>query len=277
MREAGLHLHYQGIGASWQNDQLRILRIRHEVLNGQEREQVEALDNTNGDDAAPLGDTSAEPRSPGNNPSRMGNWPLNLTLAGRYYRFALGREGRISGRNVQEIVITPLDEARYGRRVWIDKESRLPLKHELISPDGRILEQFVFAELTVLDAPLSADQAAANDSPPLMGHVPVQQAIDTLTWRLENVPKGYRIVAYARHNAPNNSVIEHLLLSDGFSPISVYIEEALRAFPNDGRLRHFGAMHVFSRQAGEYRITVMAEAPAATVTQIAQGVRRGEP
>lgn len=277
MREAGLRLRFQGVAAYWRNEQLHVLRVRHEVVNGQEREQVEALDNTNGDDAPPLSDTTTERRGPGNNLSRMGNSPLNLALAERYYRFAVGREGRISGRNVREIVITPLDDARYGRRVWIDRESHLPLKHELIAPDGRILEQFVFAELTVSDAPPSTDQAAANDSPALMGHVPVQQAIDTLTWRLDNVPRGYRIVAYARHNAPNSSGIEHLMLSDGFSPISVYIEEAPRAFPNDGRLRHLGAMHVFARQAGRYRITVMAEAPGSTVMQIAQGVHRGEP
>lgn len=277
MREAGLRLQFQGVAAYWRNEQLRILRIRHEVVNGQEREQVEALDDTNGDDAAPMSDTNAEIQGLGNNPSRMGNWPLNLALAERYYRFTFGREGRISGRNAREIVITPLDGARYGRRVWIDRESYLPLKHELIAPDGRILEQFVFAELTVSDTPPTVDRAAVNNSPPLMGHVPVQQSIDALTWRLDNVPRGYRIVSYARHAAPNNPLFEHLLLSDGFSSVSVYIEEAQRVFPNDGRLRHLGAMHVFTRQTGRYRITVMAEAPARTVIQIAQGVHRGEP
>lgn len=277
MREADLRLQFQGVAAYWRNEQLHLLRIRHEVVNGQEREQVEALDNTNGDDAAPLSDTNAETRGFGDNPSRMPNRPLNLALAERYYRFSIGREGRIGGRNAREIVITPLDDARYGRRVWIDRESRLSLKHELIAPDGRILEQYVFAELTISDAAPAAEQPAANDASSPMGRMPVQQAIDTLTWRLDDVPRGYRIVAYARHNAPNNSVTEHLLLSDGFSPISVYIEDARRALPTDGGVRHIGAMHVFSRQAGRYRITVMAEAPASTVSQIAQGVHRGEP
>jgi sigma-E factor negative regulatory protein RseB len=276
MREAGLRLQFHGVAAYWRNEQLGILRIRHEVVNGQEREQVEALDSTDGEDIAPLSATNTETGGAEHNPSRIGNWPLNLSMAERYYRFAIGREGRITGRNAREIVITPLDEARYGRRVWIDRESRLPLKHELIAPDGRILEQFVFAELTISESPPPVDQIPANDSPPLMGMVPVQQAIDTLAWRLDNVPKGYRIVAYARHNAPNNALVEHLLLSDGFSSISVYIEETQRAFPNDGRLRHLGAMHVFTRQLGQYRITVMAEAPAHTVIRIAQGVRRGE-
>lgn len=277
MRDASSRLYFQGVAAYWRNERLGILRIRHEVAGTQEREWVETLDNTDGEDAAPLSGADAETRGLKNNPSRIGNWPLNLALAERYYRFATGREGRIAGRNAREIVITPLDDARYGRRVWIDRESRLPLKHELIAPDGRILEQFVFAELTVSSPPPSTDQAAADDSPPLMSHVPVQQAIDALTWRLDNVPKGFRIAAYARHNTPDNTIIEHLLLSDGFSSISVYIEETPGAFPDDGRLQHIGSMHVFAMQSGRYRITVMAEAPANTVIKIAQGVRRGEP
>lgn len=277
MREAGLHRQFQGVAAYWRNEQLRILRIRHEVMNGQVREQVEALDSTYTDDASPWNDPNEASRGSGNTLSRMGNWPLNLTLAERYYRFSVGREGRIGNRNAREIVVTPLDDARYGRCVWIDRETRLPLKQQLVAPNGRILEQFVFTELTVADTSPSPDPAAVNGTATPPAPPPVQQAIDTLSWRLDDVPKGYRIIAYTRHNAPNASPVEHLMLSDGFSPISVYIEESPRAFPDDGRLRHFGSLHAFARQAGRYRITVMAEAPPSTVIRIAQGARRGDP
>jgi sigma-E factor negative regulatory protein RseB len=276
MRASSGRWNFQGIAAYWRYDHLRTLRIRHEVVNGKEREQIEALDDTDGDVAAPSGPMNAETQNilawgVNQTPSPTGSGPLDLSLAERYYHFDMGQAGRIAGRNALEIIIAPLDTARYGRRIWIDRDSRLPLKHELIAPDGRILEQFVFAQIEV------GEPAAASVTPPSVGHAPSRQPLDSLAWRLDNVPKGYRIVAYTRHNAPKGPVIEHLLLSDGFSSISVYIEETPDALPDEGRVRRFGAMHVFSRQAGRHRVTVMAEAPASTVIQIAQGVRRGEP
>lgn len=279
MREAGTRLNFQGIAAYWQHGHLRTLRIRHEVVNGQVREHVEALDNTAGEDPAPASTVTAETpeaaeRALGDHPPLLGDWPLDLTRAERYYRFAIGREGRIAGRNTREIVIAPLDDERYGRRLWIDRKSRLPLKYEIIATGGRVLEQFVYAELNISASPGNAEGTASSVPPPV-AHALEQQAIDSLAWRLDNVPRGYRIVAYARHNAPDTPVIEHLLLGDGFSSISLYIEETSRSFPHDERIRHFGAMRAFSRRAGHYRVTVIAEAPAKTVIGIAKGVRRG--
>jgi sigma-E factor negative regulatory protein RseB len=62
-----------------------------------------------------------------------------------------------------------------------------------------------------------------------------------------------------------------MVLSDGFSSVSVYMENK-NATMQSG-LHSIGAVNSFSRSIGDFEITVMGEVPAATVKFIADGIR----
>jgi len=65
------------------------------------------------------------------------------------YRLSEEAPTRVSGRASHVVAVEPLDDLRYGYRVWIDDASAMPLKTQLRASDGRIVEQLVFTELSL--------------------------------------------------------------------------------------------------------------------------------
>ena len=52
-------------------------------------------------------------------------------------------------RDTRVITVTPKDEFRYGYRLWIDESTAMPLKTQLCDAHGHVIEQIVFASLTL--------------------------------------------------------------------------------------------------------------------------------
>jgi negative regulator of sigma E activity len=76
---------------------------------------------------------------------------IDATSAGQYEVKELART-RVSGRDARVIAITPMDQLRYGYRIWIDEATAMPLKTQLRDSHGGVLEQIVFTSLTMLGA-----------------------------------------------------------------------------------------------------------------------------
>ena len=56
---------------------------------------------------------------------------------------------RLNRRDTHVITVAPRDEYRYGYRLWIDDSTAMPLKTQLCDAHGHVIEQVVFASLTV--------------------------------------------------------------------------------------------------------------------------------
>jgi sigma-E factor negative regulatory protein RseB len=63
----------------------------------------------------------------------------------------------------------------------------------------------------------------------------------------------------------------HLVYSDGLAAISVFVEPRLRPGPSKPLISQ-GAVHIFKRVYGDHIVTVLGEAPATTVMQIANSM-----
>ncbi|WP_054772866.1 MucB/RseB C-terminal domain-containing protein [Methylogaea oryzae] len=278
MRDARKNLDFTGKAALLRDSQVQIVAVEHAVVNGTERECMHSLDQPGHEIVRQAGSATyflpeAQRSVAGGKPLRvdgLGTLPEDLASYQRFYRFNLGAREQLIGRSVQEVLIEPLDEYRYGRRYWIDVDSKLPLKYQALNGE-RVLEQLVFSEL-------SLNKAAVGTFPEHKAAPYVQEALplESLQWRLERVPPGYRLVSYMRHSAPGKKPVEHLLLSDGLSALSLYIEESDGAAGLKKQVRHFGAMHFYSRAMNGYQITVMGEAPLAAVGLVGDGVERAE-
>ena len=66
-------------------------------------------------------------------------------------------------------------------------------------------------------------------------------------------------------------LVDHLLLSDGFTSVSVYMENKSAALQPG--FQSAGAVNSFSRTIGDAQLTVMGEVPAETVKFIAEGIK----
>ena len=71
------------------------------------------------------------------------------------------------------------------------------------------------------------------------------------------------------HNA--EQPVDHLLLSDGFTSVSIYMENKSAAMQSG--LQSVGAVNSYSRTINNYQLTVMGEVPAETVKFIAEGIK----
>lgn len=283
MMEAMKSLNYQGTVAYMWDDKIETLRVFHAFNGGVEQKRIVAL-NTPMREVVLNSDRLAcyfpEARTMliENHPSRRSflvNLPEDLDQHMKQYRFSLGGREFILQRQAQIVRIVPKDDFRYKRTFWIGLETKLPLQFELIDENGDRVEQMVFTSLSVEDSIPARDLKATTE-------------VDEATWRIRYrepkpakeqaiefqwLPDGFRQVLYTQHKMLGSTrPIDHVLLSDGFASVSVYLDK----FDGDSvplnKFTH-GAVRTYTKKLGAYQITVMGEVPAKTVQAIGDGIR----
>lgn len=190
----------------------------------------------------------------------------------RFYAVGLGGEDRVAGYGARVVDIAPRDGYRYGYRLWLEQDSKLPLRSALVDAAGREVEQFMFVALDI-HAPLKAGEfslagspgaGAASDEVPL-GAPP--------RWQVSDLPPGF-FYASGHRPYPSPNQVEHYVYSDGVANVSVYVEPRdprQPAAPDAAVTR--GALNVYARSEGEWRFTVLGDVPRATVQRMARSLQ----
>jgi sigma-E factor negative regulatory protein RseB len=212
----------------------------------------------------------------------LGGLPrIDATSAGRYQVSELHR-ARVSGRDARVIAVMPMDQLRYGYRVWIDEATAMPLKTQLRDGQGQVLEQIVFTDLRlpahIADAELEPAVDAHNYR--WVQHLadPVDARGRSITWEASVLPAGFRMTASARqvlHSGP----VEHLVFSDGLASVSVFVEigREQQVEPGTDDAATIGSSSAYSTVVQGYRVTAVGEVPPDTVRAIAQSIRTVTP
>lgn len=203
--------------------------------------------------------------------------PQNLDNIEAFYTLSIDGEERIAGLAATIISLTPKDSYRYGHRLWVDKQSKLMVKSDVLDEQGVPIEQLMFTRLSVdVDLPdavfeptLEADSFNRIE----VGKEKMPEAMPaTMQWQLSQVPHGFALVTHNRKMAKNKQVpVEHMVLSDGMASVSVFIEPV-----SDGRALEgassMGAVNAYGSVQKNHKIVVVGEVPAATVKLINQHV-----
>lgn len=205
--------------------------------------------------------------------------PENLSdLTGQYEVKKLDID-RVGGFECQWVVVAPKDKLRYGRKFCAEVSSGLPLRAQVYNERSQVIESFWFSNLS-LGGKFNRDQVTSKYE----ARAQVQkwrvdrsalditeQAVDT-GWTVNNLPAGFHKSMEVRRTIAGHAVaMPHLVYSDGLAAISVFIEPKLREL-GAKPLTSQGAVHIYKRVRGEYMVTVLGEAPAATVMQIANSL-----
>ncbi len=208
----------------------------------------------------------------------LGNLPRVDASSAREYEVRQLRQARVSGRNTRVIAITPMDELRYGYQIWIDEATSMPLKTQLRTRHGEVLEQIVFTDLRLPAHIVASELEPAVDA---RNYRWVRHDADTVdarglsvSWQSESLPPGFRMTVSTRQVLPGGPV-EHLVFSDGLASVSVFVE--LGRDPGSERVKDdaaaLGSSSAFSTVVQGYRVTAVGEVPADTVRAIAQSIR----
>lgn len=195
-----------------------------------------------------------------------------------YYSFKMTGTGRVAGRKVQVISISPKDQYRYGHRLWIDEETGLLLKTHLLNTKNKPVEQFMFTRIEYLDSIADKLLTPANDGKDYTWYESKDEKTTEerklLGMNVAWLPPGFKHDMNKIQKLPDTAIpVEHMVFSDGLASVSVFIEEELQHDPSNlVGSSNLGAVNVHGRTLGDYHVTVMGEVPHQTVQNISVSV-----
>jgi sigma-E factor negative regulatory protein RseB len=298
MNQALTTRNYDGTFTHWQGGAVETLRIIHRLQDGQVAERLVSLDGsgrefirTGSSLACYLPDrrTVLVEQRPAQE-SLAGFPAVSSEAAGNYDIREVARM-RLNRRNTHVISVAPRDEFRYGYRLWIDDSTAMPLKSQLCDTDGSVIEQLVFASLTMaahipdsaFRPEVSTDgfQWLRNDAAPPAATPPAAAPSPATVWSALKLPPGFRMMMRGPQTLPGSAApVDHLVFTDGLAAVSVFVESR----PADGpgevaevRSARVGSSSAFSTVMNGYKITAVGEVPPATVQLIATQVRAEAP
>lgn len=285
MQQAAGRLDYDGTFVFQRGDQLESLRVVHKASGGVLRERLVSLNGapreiirTGSEVRCYLPDENAaliEHRRADNRnfPALL---PDSLSVLKKNYRVGNGASGRVAGRSAQSVTITPRDAYRYGYHLWADKATGLLLKAGLIDAQGKVIEQYMFTQVSIGKAIPESELAPQHLSKGVAAPRRAEESPVTSSsrWMAAQLPAGYTLERrMQRKLSARQQPVEHLVYSDGLAVVSVFIE------PVDDAVRgalsgptHMGAVHAFGKVTDGHQITVLGEAPAMTVDMIGASV-----
>jgi sigma-E factor negative regulatory protein RseB len=204
-------------------------------------------------------------------PNEFFQHPEKLMLG---YEFIMVGRSRISGRAAQQIRIISKDKSRFGLSVWLDQETGLLLKMNLVGQNAQLLEQIQVTGLQVTKEP---DPFFAKIEPGMLPEVvsfSPRSAINS-PWTINYLPKGMTIVKRdLRRLSGSGDVVEYIMLSDGLVDISVYIQDRGNNKPQDNLVGTVQSDTLLTIEHGELNITIIGKLPAATANTIAKSIQR---
>lgn len=198
--------------------------------------------------------------------------PSNRAELELHYEITLGGRARVADRATQVLEIKPLDEFRYGYKLWLDRETALPLQSQLVDGRGGVVEQIMFTEIEV---PADIPPDALEPTIETTGFAALRSAelpalAAEISWRANQVPGGFRLsIATQSPMAGSDAPVDHLVYSDGIATVSVFIESALTQSDVAEGFSNVGSTNAYTIVLSGRKVTAMGEVPPQTVRTIA--------
>jgi sigma-E factor negative regulatory protein RseB len=203
-----------------------------------------------------------------------------LDSATPYYDVVKGKSGRVADRLADELIIKPIDDYRYGFRLWVDKTTDLLLKSELLAENGDVLETFAFSTVDIdilitdeqLQPKIIGKEMTWNRSEPDTGpNMAASKGVSS--WQVLWLPEGFSLVAQqSRLKAKNGAAVEQRVYSDGLSSVSIFIEKIKARHSHLHGGSTMGAVNAFGTIVDAHFVTVVGEVPLQTVEKIGASI-----
>jgi len=289
VQHAASQLDYAGTFTWQQGAQLQSSRIVHVVDATGERERIEVLDGPAREfirhndvvqcivpgEQLVLVENRRTPRFPGL--QFIQTLERQADLARRYTFARVPPRQRVAGRICTQIDVRPKDALRFGQRMCVDDRTGLLLRLQTLDPRGQVIEQTGFTSLQFGHKVYLEQLAPSWDTrgPGWKTLHARQDEIDAaqLGWHLP-LPAGFRYVTQTSLPTRSGLPVMHLVMADGLSAISVFIES------HQGRSRRepvqaasVGAMGMHGVRVGDYWLTMVGEVPLPTLKTLAEKVQ----
>jgi sigma-E factor negative regulatory protein RseB len=274
-------LHYDGLFIHTTGTQSESMRIVHRTVDGRSVERLVSLDGSGREIVRTQEEVHfylpdrrvvlVEPRS--DDGSLLKALPAPGPQLDALYTMETRPGQRLLRRDVQVVDIHPRDTYRYGYRLWLDADTAMPLRSEVLDTDSHTVESIQFTKLEVGDSVASSELEPAVDATGYQWLRPGSRAerlSQGAAWMPRRIPPGFRLIAIRSQNVPGLPMrTQHLIFSDGFASVSVFIEPAAGKGPVPPESTSVGSANAFSTQVNGQMVTAVGEVPQATVRELA--------
>ncbi len=269
---------YHGTFIYMRGPRFDTVEVTHQYQDGEEFERLKNLSGAKReivrvDDHAVCLHAEGESTSPHPLPrgpfTHTFNRILNQNLEN--YKFGVHGVGRVANRAAVRVSVSPKNRDRYGYQLWLDEETGLLLRSNLINK-GHVLELFQFTEVEIgepLDSEMlvaSIDQSSAYEHDLLTrGQLAQLTQPATPTWKVNWMPEGFKQV-----RAPNGN---GMVFTDGVATVSIFVEKQTRNSLGNVQTQVGGTV-VLSKpiEGSQEQITVVGEVPFATAKRLAESI-----
>lgn len=300
MADADHDQNYQGIFILRKSDKLSTLKVTHghddkgvweslETLDGESRKVVRR--NNRVVSIYPARELVTI-RHRSDNKSLHLQLPDNIDQLNQFYSLQRLEDDRIADRQTLVVDLMPKDQYRYGYRYWVDQDTGMLLRCDLLDEEMSVVEQMMFTSLEYLKISpvqsLDLTQFEQYEQLQLDAHEMIdQQAAGQQNfqpgWQVDVLPEGFMLTqstmrhsepAAMRSDAPADLL--HMVYSDGLASVSVFIEKNQGAGKHLPGASNMGAVNAFGQPAGDYFVTVVGEVPIKTVKTMALSTVRSQ-
>ncbi len=296
MNDAFVNLSYDGLFSYFNGTEMASLRVVHKVIDGVQRERLVHLNGApreiirHGDDVSCI-------VMPGDDLITLENsipaGPFARAFVGQFDRisdaYLVGEfgEGRVAGRPATRIAISPKDNHRYGYRLWLDQETALLLRSELVDHEGNKLEIFMFSQLSLGDAVQDSDLEPEDAQGSMVSYLTLQpadsqvltlpiEADKSAQWATQWLPAGFKMAtADLRRKPASGQNVRSLMYTDGLAAFSIFIEPmpergAASMVSQNGAT--VAVTHRVDGKNGYFLVTLVGEIPVTTAQEIIASV-----
>jgi sigma-E factor negative regulatory protein RseB len=275
---------YDGLFIHTAGQQSETMRIVHRMDDGRSVERLVSLDGSGREIVRTPGEVHlympdrrvvlVEPRE--DEGSLLKALPAPGPRLDALYTLELRKGHRLLGREVVVVDVRPRDQYRYGYRLWLDEKTAMPLRSEVVDESGATVEAILFTRLEIDGAIDPKDLQPAVDTTGFQWIRAGRRAEPQVAgppvagWLPRKMPPGFRLVVSRSQPVPGSPIpMQHLIFSDGFATVSVFIEPAPEKGPAPPESATVGSANAFTTQMSGHVVTAVGEVPAETVRDIA--------
>jgi len=199
----------------------------------------------------------------------------DFSRLGEAYDFIPVGRSRMADQMCEVVRIVSRDGTRYSYVVWLDVDTKLPLRIDLLDRDGETLEQFRVISFAVDEGVRNLMQGLEKANLPPSLSVPAGDKVE-LSWQPGWLPAGMKLISQSRRDIPSmNKTVESRLYSDGLFSFAINITPADKS--SSVQALRTGRRTVQTEVRNNSEITVVGELPPATAKRIADSIDSGSP
>lgn len=193
------------------------------------------------------------------------------------YHFIDAGKMRVADSLARIIRIIPQDDFRYQYELWIDEESHLLLRSDILDRERNILEQFRVIQHTVDDELLRIVEPINTLIFPTL--ISAKEAtITSANWKLGWLPSGFKPIpqSYQRFQLFDDEQIESQRYSDGLFSFTVYFANN-KGVTFDDQFWREGKTSIYSQTVDQTDIIIIGDIPLISARHILQKIQKIQP